>query len=178
MHRPVILGFTGIEGGFPHSEILGSKLVRSSPRLIAAYHVLHRLSAPRHPPNALMTLNHSHGRCPPHKRQTIDRKTFFVLQKHSKPACGHPQQAPCFQKTCLPNISEYQGVTSPLGSRETRSRQPSDIFPLHNDKDSRCSWIRTREQSSPAPNHGKLIPGSTPDLTGLTRHATHTRRKA
>src|SRR4051794_41885832 len=35
----------GVEGGFPHSEILGSKLVRSSPRLIAAYHVLHRLSA-------------------------------------------------------------------------------------------------------------------------------------
>src|SRR5215212_2908207 len=55
----------GVEGGFPHSEILGSKLVRSSPRLIAAYHVLHRLSAPRHPPNALMTLDHSHDRCPP-----------------------------------------------------------------------------------------------------------------
>src|SRR6476469_1072793 len=52
-----------VEGGFPHSEILGSKLVRSSPRLIAAYHVLHRLSAPRHPPNALMTLDRSHEQC-------------------------------------------------------------------------------------------------------------------
>ena len=30
-------------GGLPHSEIHGSKLVRSSPWLIAAYHVLHRL---------------------------------------------------------------------------------------------------------------------------------------
>ena len=49
----------------PHSEILGSKLVRSSPRLIAAYHVLLRLSAPRHPPNALMTLDCSHYRRPP-----------------------------------------------------------------------------------------------------------------
>src|SRR5919206_2229167 len=54
-----------VEGGFPHSEIPGSKLVRSSPRLIAAYHVLHRLSAPRHPPNALKTLDRSHDRCPP-----------------------------------------------------------------------------------------------------------------
>ena len=54
-----------VEVGFPHSEILGSKLVRSSPRLIAAYHVLHRLSAPRHPPNALKALDHSHDRCPP-----------------------------------------------------------------------------------------------------------------
>ena len=42
--------------GFPHSEILGSKLVCSSPRLIAACHVLHRLSAPRHPPCTLNSL--------------------------------------------------------------------------------------------------------------------------
>ncbi len=55
---------TVAEGGFPHSEILGSKLVRSSPRLIAAYHVLHRLSAPRHPPDALKALDRSHDRCP------------------------------------------------------------------------------------------------------------------
>ena len=39
--------------GFPHSEIHGSKLTRSSPWLIAACHVLRRLSTPRHPPNAL-----------------------------------------------------------------------------------------------------------------------------
>ena len=42
-----------LSGGFPHSEIHGSKLIRSSPWLIAAYHVLRRLSTPRHPPNAL-----------------------------------------------------------------------------------------------------------------------------
>ena len=35
--------------GFPHSEIPGSKDVCSSPRHIAACHVLHRLLAPRHP---------------------------------------------------------------------------------------------------------------------------------
>jgi hypothetical protein len=60
-----LFGITEIEGGFPHSEIRGSKLVRSSPRLIAAYHVLHRLSAPRHPPNTLKALDRSHYRCPP-----------------------------------------------------------------------------------------------------------------
>ena len=42
--------------GFPHSVILGSRLVCSSPRLIAAYHDLHRLSMPRHPPCALLRL--------------------------------------------------------------------------------------------------------------------------
>ena len=60
-----VLGVTEIEGGFPHSEIRGSKLVRSSPRHIAAYHVLHRLSAPRHSPNTLKALDRSHCRCPP-----------------------------------------------------------------------------------------------------------------
>jgi hypothetical protein len=63
--RGADLRITDIEGGFPHSEILGSKLVRSSPRLIAAYHVLHRLSAPRHPPDTLKALDRSHYRCPP-----------------------------------------------------------------------------------------------------------------
>ncbi len=41
------------EGGFPHSEIVGSKLAHSSPTLIAACHVLHRLYMPRHPRIAL-----------------------------------------------------------------------------------------------------------------------------
>ena len=39
--------------GLSHSEILGSKIICISPRLIAAYHVLHRLREPRHPPCAL-----------------------------------------------------------------------------------------------------------------------------
>ena len=36
-----------------HSEIPGSKVICTYPRLIAAYHVLHRLCEPRHPPYAL-----------------------------------------------------------------------------------------------------------------------------
>ena len=40
-------------GGLPHSDIHGSKLVCSSPQLIAAYHVLRRLQEPRHSPYAL-----------------------------------------------------------------------------------------------------------------------------
>ena len=50
-------GYPGMSlGGLPHSEIAGSKLVCSSPALIAAYHVLHRLLAPRHSPYALSSL--------------------------------------------------------------------------------------------------------------------------
>ena len=41
----------------PHSEIHGSKVILTSPWLIAEYHVLHRLLLPRHPPNALFALD-------------------------------------------------------------------------------------------------------------------------
>ena len=43
-------------GGFPHSEIHGSKPACGSPRHIVAYHVLHRLLVPRHSPYALKNL--------------------------------------------------------------------------------------------------------------------------
>ena len=50
-------------GGFPHSEIPGSKPARGSPGLFAACYVLHRLSVPRHPPNALLALESSGFPC-------------------------------------------------------------------------------------------------------------------
>ena len=57
----------------PHSEIHGSKLIRSSPWLIAAYHVLHRLCVPRHPPDALLSLDHSH------RQWSLDRRAFTPI---------------------------------------------------------------------------------------------------
>src|SRR5687768_5390436 len=42
--------------GLPHSEIPGSKRACRSPRHIAACHVFHRLSVPRHPPSTLSNL--------------------------------------------------------------------------------------------------------------------------
>jgi hypothetical protein len=58
-----------LSGGFPHSEIHGSKLVLSSPWLIAEYHVFHRLLLPRHPPNALLALD------------LIQKKSDFIWSK-------------------------------------------------------------------------------------------------
>ena len=40
--------------GLSHSEIPGSEVICTYPGLIAAYHVLHRLHEPRHPPCALI----------------------------------------------------------------------------------------------------------------------------
>ena len=43
--------------GFPHSGISGSTPTCGSPTLIAAYRALLRLSVPRHPPCALLSLD-------------------------------------------------------------------------------------------------------------------------
>ena len=56
---------------FPHSEIPGSMAICASPRLIAAYHVLLRLSVPRHPPCALHARSY-YGRS---SCQRYDRKS-------------------------------------------------------------------------------------------------------
>jgi hypothetical protein len=56
---PSLAGYLSItSSGFPHSEIFGSRPACGSPKLIAAFYVLHRLLAPRHPPYALSNLTY------------------------------------------------------------------------------------------------------------------------
>jgi|LZQO01.1.fsa_nt_gb hypothetical protein len=80
-----------VSGGLPHSEIFGSKPILGSPKLIAEYHVLHRLLLPRHPPNALLALD------------LIQKKQGF---------CG-----PCF--TADLTASGIKSHTFPPGLRQT-----------------------------------------------------------
>src|SRR5437762_13033278 len=61
------------EAGFPHSEICGSKVAHTSPQLIAACHVLHRLCMPRHPPIALTSRLRIHT--------TIDRPACITQRR-------------------------------------------------------------------------------------------------
>ena len=67
----------------PHSEILGSKPARGSPRLFAACHVLHRLLAPRHPPDALAFLG-------PHQRQPHHDPTRSTTRRGPRPSATAP----------------------------------------------------------------------------------------
>ena len=73
-------------GGLPHSEIHGSKPARGSPWLIATCCVLHRLSAPRHPPDALHTLvlhlRMRHAQEKAHKGQTPARTHPAKMHRH------------------------------------------------------------------------------------------------
>ena len=119
-----------VEGGFPHSEIPGSKLVRSSPRLIAAYHVLHRLSAPRHPPNALKALDRSRDPCAARERQPYQRLPVTDLRGHKKTS---DKARWSLATVCLPNMTG--GPQLSLRLRHT--------FPLHD-----VTSLRTRAASS------------------------------
>ena len=87
-----------IKGGFPHSDIAGSKLIRSSPTLFAAYHVLHRLCMPRHPPDALKTLDHSHCLYSFISEQALKKQKqttviFFDFRLYSSNLGTHPNRA-------------------------------------------------------------------------------------
>ena len=105
--------------GFPHSEILGSKLIRSSPRLIAAYYVLHRLHAPRHPLDALKALDRSHYRCP----QLLPALLFAGRLSSGKNEIATPSLARRFdrsdQKTRIHVASSF--LPGVVGSNETTS---------------------------------------------------------
>ena len=61
--------------GLPHSEISGSLTACVSPKLFAAYRVLHRLLAPRHPPYALNNLTF-----------TAPAKQFSLLYSGNEPS--------------------------------------------------------------------------------------------
>ena len=98
-------GMAMVEGGFPHSEIHGSKPVRGSPWLIAAYHVLHRLSAPRHPPDTLKTLDRSHYRCSPQARPKASR----IRQRVDRRSRWH-RRATVPKTTCFRTCPGWEAV--------------------------------------------------------------------
>src|SRR3712207_2332627 len=77
--------------GFPHSDTRGSTIARISPRLFAACHVLHRLSTPRHPPDALFTLRIATTTARTQDRAAPRRGARVV--PHERPWKPHHQRA-------------------------------------------------------------------------------------
>ena len=107
--------------GFPHSEILGSKLIRSSPRLIAAYYVLHRLCTPRHPLNALKTLDRSHYQCPQH--QHAPPASYFQEPAPSSGLCLSDALLHRFDRSDQNKPKSRADPVPPRGCRVKRNRK-------------------------------------------------------
>ena len=100
--------------GLPHSEMRGSAGMCPSPRLIAAYRVLRRLSDPRHPPCALAyfafvtTLGYSTANSG--KRATL--RFCYPLR----------------QRTCATLISSGFAETAPVGLFRKHLNEGKDLW--------------------------------------------------
>ena len=126
--------------GFPHSEIHGSTGARPSPRLIAACYVLHRLSVPRHSPNALRRLirsPNSQRRGQPANAMSIGRNG--ILSTSSLPAQGKntrgdspPKTLPRAGHTNLSTMSKSGGQRTEdrrqIDARKPRTRPKRSLF--------------------------------------------------
>src|SRR3954447_26146855 len=74
-------------GGLPHSDTSGSTPARGSPKIFAACHVLLRLLAPRHPPDALLLLKTHRA----HTRQASHRTHPTRVSPQASVVRGEPQ---------------------------------------------------------------------------------------
>jgi hypothetical protein len=100
--------------GFPHSDIRGSTIARISPRLFAACHVLHRLLAPRHPPNALITLENLPT--PPARRT----KPRMIITDHRPPGRMPGRRR---HYSCLSQLHTHSDKPSHPTAKVSPSRQ-------------------------------------------------------
>ena len=92
--------------GLSHSEIFGLTVVCTYPKLIAAYHVLLRLSMPRHPPYALIRFKYCYSSPGPKSRDI----TPCFLSLHPRGCNASTTNQYCYRfidyKNCFPNMSK------------------------------------------------------------------------
>ena len=125
----------------PHSEIPGSPIARISPGLFAACHVLHRLSVPRHPPDALvsrliiappspaMHTTAAHRAKPPRAKPPRAKLRAFPVQSGERRSrmktllSDKPRAMHCRHKACPPR-SHHNSL---LTLQSTAPRSPAAV---------------------------------------------------
>ena len=166
----------------PHSEISGSPGARPSPELFAACHVLHRLSVPRHPPDALLVLRHAQpqSRVSENRGQRSEDRhgaadatcaditwVWLLLPAHRSLGLGadasaSPLPGPPVLAYCIPmpghdrSTAESQGapVIHPV-MPASRSRLASRRQNVHGHHHRRCTELVLSEPAGadPGPSH-------------------------
>ena len=146
--------------GLPHSEIPGSMDICSSPRLIAACHVLRRLLMPRHSPCALSSLTLS-----PLSQRLV--REFLVLfenyagfQRLKLYVTLHPfgccstinllvmrfRMTPLCCLTCFVTLFSFQGAEfQPLLQSDLKIRPSSQVFKSKGKSPGGPEWARTTD---------------------------------
>ena len=141
-----------MSGGFPHSEIHGSKPIPGSPWLNAGYHVLHRLLLPRHPPNALFALDliqKEQGRPSGQPIFLAPDLADLASRLQKQTTCQKLYTYPCVQRTCLATQSPHTVSVLDLEQYRSWARSPADPYSDQpNDTDvslsKRCQFIPCR----------------------------------
>ena len=139
-------GFSGRyrrSGGLPHSEIHGSKPARGSPWLIATCCVLHRLSVPRHPPDALQTLDLNSTFSERHAQGQTRTSAIVEKMHHARPNRMNRHRTITLAPPKLLSPADH-----PVGSSLV-------TYPLHNVNRSRIGALMARK-------HKPLLSRNTP----------------
>ena len=114
--------------GFPHSEIPGSMLMCSSPRLIAACHVLLRLLMPRHSPCALISLTIFLVL----RKNYAGHRSFSISRSNCSFTHNSTKKSVCFafQRSTLCCLAYYL-IIFPLFSFQGAGRRYTFMYPLN-----------------------------------------------
>ena len=135
--------------GFPHSDIHGSTGARPSPQLFAACHVLHRLLAPRHPPDALAFLAHQ-------QRQPQNHPMKPAASRGPRP-CAHRahEERTDAAGAAGGDSSDYHKGPSLRGT--ARIPMPDDV-PAHKDGKTKRRAKTSTCRCPPRTTHGGSLP--------------------
>jgi hypothetical protein len=121
--------------GLPHSDIFGSKLVCSSPKLFAACHVLHRLLAPRHSPYTLSSLTIRNSRTNAVSPCFAYQGPTAIVPMQHCVCCGHQKKLPFAEYSVVKDPSlpgsarqtDYVGHLSARCLRSARRWVPTSV---------------------------------------------------
>lgn len=159
--------------GFPIRTPSDHSSFDNSPRTIAAYHVLHRLLVPRHPPNALTHLQ-QHLQTTPHTQNhkgPCTRGSNVDITKNSKVFCSitHQQHQPPPKRGRQPCRREIKMLASTMHfSNNTHRTQLHASAPHH----------RTPHRHTPDLQlRGKRVFPQNPDSVTINPPASRPRRQ-
>ena len=107
--------------GFPIRRSPGQSLFSGSPRLIAASHVLHRLSAPRHPPYTLNNLTIKFRSRQKTRNCFLEQKRFNSIVKERFYIHSPNWGISCFIKKKMVELIGIEPTASGLQSRRSPS---------------------------------------------------------
>jgi hypothetical protein len=143
--------------GYPIRTPSDQRSVDSSPRTIAASHVLHRLLMPRHPPCALDNLTNTHIKKSRHKHatETKDARVHCTILNDHTNRPPHPRTRRCrttiAPETNTPTTPRKPGAPVVLSGPNSVPPTPTHAS---RDEEAGLSGVSTfLEQPPPTPDH-------------------------